>query len=58
MHAYGVLSVAEVDGVRLLKIRNPHGRTKRTGAWSDGSAGRDSYYRALLMRAASLTDVP
>jgi hypothetical protein len=41
-HAYGVLSVAEVGGNRLLRIRNPHGQTEWTGAWSDGSAAWDA----------------
>ena len=41
-HAYGVLSVAEVGGARLLRIRNPHGCNEWTGAWSDGAAEWDA----------------
>jgi len=42
-HVYSLLDVQEVvssrgDLVRLLKIRNPHARSKWQGAWSDSSA--------------------
>lgn len=37
-HAYSILDVAEPKaGVRLVKVRNPHGRTEWKGDWSDGS---------------------
>ena len=38
-HAYGVLDVAEVDGQRLVQIRNPHGHggSEWKGDWCDGS---------------------
>ncbi|KAK5680094.1 hypothetical protein LTS10_008044 [Elasticomyces elasticus] len=36
-HAYSVMEAREVDGLRLVKLRNPWGNTEWTGAWSDGS---------------------
>jgi len=37
LHAYGILSIHEVEGNKLLKIRNPWGRHEWKGRWSDGS---------------------
>ena len=36
-HAYSVMEAREIDGQRLLKLRNPWGRAEWTGPWSDGS---------------------
>jgi hypothetical protein len=36
-HAYTVLKAVEVEGKRLVKVRNPWGQSEWTGPWSDGS---------------------
>ncbi|KAJ3130143.1 hypothetical protein HK098_006202 [Nowakowskiella sp. JEL0407] len=37
-HAYSVLKTVEIDGVRLILLRNPWGKTEWKGKWSDGSS--------------------
>ena len=37
MHAYSIMEAREVNGLRLLKVRNPWGEGEWKGAWSDGS---------------------
>ncbi len=37
MHAYSVMEAREIQGNRLLKVRNPWGEGEWRGAWSDGS---------------------
>lgn len=37
-HAYSVLEAREIDGIRLMKLRNPHGAGEWTGAWGDGDS--------------------
>ncbi|KAK4226496.1 hypothetical protein QBC38DRAFT_366323 [Podospora fimiseda] len=37
LHAYSVLEAREVDGHRLVLLKNPWGRGEWQGAWSDGS---------------------
>ncbi|KAL4792446.1 hypothetical protein BDV19DRAFT_380821 [Aspergillus venezuelensis] len=36
-HSYSIMDVKEIDGVRLVKLRNPWGKKEWSGAWSDGS---------------------
>jgi len=36
-HAYAVLAANEVEGHKLVQVRNPWGRTEWTGDWSDNS---------------------
>jgi hypothetical protein len=38
-HAYSILDIAEIDGTKLLQLRNPWGdSTEWKGAWSDTSS--------------------
>jgi len=40
-HAYAVLQVVQTsDGLRLLQLRNPWGKTEWTGKWSDADLAR------------------
>ncbi|KAF2117283.1 hypothetical protein BDV96DRAFT_490015 [Lophiotrema nucula] len=36
-HAYSIMEAREIDGQKLLKLRNPWGKTEWQGPWSDGS---------------------
>ena len=36
-HAYSIMGAKEINGQRLVKVRNPHGRKEWTGRWGDGS---------------------
>ncbi|KAK0638782.1 hypothetical protein B0T16DRAFT_431877 [Cercophora newfieldiana] len=36
-HAYSVMRAVEMDGERLLLLKNPWGKSEWKGAWSDGS---------------------
>ncbi|KAK4195169.1 putative calpain-1 catalytic subunit [Triangularia verruculosa] len=36
-HAYSVMRAVEIDGVRLVMLKNPWGKGEWRGAWSDGS---------------------
>lgn len=37
LHAYSIQKAVEIDGERLLRLKNPWGKGEWTGAWSDGS---------------------
>lgn len=37
-HAYSLLRAEEVDGLKLVQVRNPHGQGEWTGDWSDKSS--------------------
>ncbi|KAM0244207.1 hypothetical protein ACHAP5_006507 [Fusarium lateritium] len=37
LHAYSIQKTVEIDGKRLLKLKNPWGKGEWTGPWSDGS---------------------
>lgn len=37
LHAYSVLKAREIDGIRLVLLKNPWGKHEWKGAWSDGS---------------------
>jgi hypothetical protein len=37
-HVYTILSVVEVEGNKLLRIRNPWGKETYTGDWNDSSS--------------------
>ena len=36
-HAYSIIRAVECEGIKLLQIRNPWGKTEWNGPWSDGS---------------------
>lgn len=36
-HAYSIMRAVEMDGQRLLLLKNPWGKGEWTGSWSDGS---------------------
>ncbi|KAJ1562482.1 hypothetical protein HK096_009122 [Nowakowskiella sp. JEL0078] len=37
-HAYSILKAIEIDGIRLILLRNPWGKTEWKGKWGDGSS--------------------
>ncbi|EAY23134.1 Clan CA, family C2, calpain-like cysteine peptidase [Trichomonas vaginalis G3] len=42
-HAYNILDVVDYRGIKLLKLRNPWGKTEWNGDWSDDSDLWDRY---------------
>uniref|UniRef100_K3WE14 Calpain catalytic domain-containing protein n=1 Tax=Globisporangium ultimum (strain ATCC 200006 / CBS 805.95 / DAOM BR144) TaxID=431595 RepID=K3WE14_GLOUD len=47
-HAYSVLKAVEANGQRLVKVRNPWGKSEWTGPWSDGSPEWTPEWMTLL----------
>jgi len=42
-HAYGILSVREIQGLKLIRIRNPWGKGEWRGSFSDDDDNWDNY---------------
>jgi len=47
-HAYSIMDAKEINGHRLLKVRNPWGKKEWTGKWSDGSSEWTAEWMQLL----------
>ncbi|KAK5052505.1 hypothetical protein LTR84_002369 [Exophiala bonariae] len=47
-HAYSIMDAREINGHKLLKVRNPWGRKEWTGKWSDGSSEWTAEWMQLL----------
>jgi calpain-15 len=47
-HAYSLLKAEEVDGTKLVMIRNPHGGGEWVGDWSDKSSKWSKRMRNML----------
>ncbi|KAI9718699.1 MAG: hypothetical protein M1812_003873 [Candelaria pacifica] len=47
-HAYSIMEAREVKGEKLLRLRNPWGKSEWTGAWSDGSEQWTAEWMELL----------
>lgn len=47
-HAYSLYRAEEVDGIKLVQLRNPHGEGEWTGDWSDKSSKWTKRMRNML----------
>ncbi|KAI9829173.1 MAG: hypothetical protein M1832_000196 [Thelocarpon impressellum] len=47
-HAYSVMKAIEVDGIKLVLLKNPWGQSEWTGPWSDGSKEWTPYWMEKL----------
>ncbi|PGH19258.1 hypothetical protein AJ80_04123 [Polytolypa hystricis UAMH7299] len=47
-HAYSIMDAKEINGERLLRLRNPWGRKEWNGPWSDGSEQWTPQWMELL----------
>ena len=50
LHVYSVQKAVEVDGKRLLKLKNPWGQGEWKGAWSKLALLRDVHCRSQYRR--------
>lgn len=48
-HAYSVLDVQDIDGLRLVRLRNPWGHFSWKGDWSDDSELWNSFLKEKLL---------
>lgn len=62
-HAYSILDTAEIDGVKLIQLRNPWGdETEWRGAWGDDSKEwtqkrKNAIYQHMRARGFAATEI-
>jgi hypothetical protein len=49
-HAYSILSAVQYNGERLVKMRNPHGKSEWNGKWSDTDKSRWNNSALMALR--------